>query len=343
MAPPHGKWRLPLEAGKLSRTMLRSTCLVIGSLALFNATGCGSDASNSGGSAGATVGTGGSTPGTGGASPGSAGSTAGVPGSSAGSGGAAGNASAAAGSGGSTAAAGAGGTSAGSAGVAGSAGGSVGAAGGSSAPLFSDGFEGASIDAASWTPRINGNGKFDLDSTQKHGGSKSLHLKHSGFSSLLAFEGKNVFPAPNNTFYARLWLRVTGPLPQGHVVWFEAGEVSNDTHEVRVGMNIGKFQSNLYYQGEVDIRDPQAKIMAATWQCVQVKYGPDVLDVSLDGVHSSISTTTWVAANQADGSTTTPKTNWAPNYAAFRIGWELGDGEIWFDDVALSHSPIPCD
>ena len=230
---------------------------------------------------------------------------------------------------------------AGAPGAAGAAGGSAGFAGASSSPLLNDGFEAAAIDAK-WVPRLNGNGKFELDSTQKHGGSKSLHLKHTGFSSMLAFEGAPIFPAPSNTFYARLWLRVTGPLPQGHVVWFEAGETANDTHEVRVGMNIGKFQSNLYKNGEVDIRDPDAKIMAATWQCVQVKYGPDVLDVSLDGVHSSISTTTWVAGNPADGSTTTPKTNWAPAYASFRIGWELGDGEIWFDDVALSHSPIPC-
>jgi len=224
----------------------------------------------------------------------------------------------------------------------GSAGGSTGPAGAGNAPLFSDGFESTSIDSTKWTPRLNGNGMFSLDATQKHSGSQSLHLKHMGFSSMLAFEGSLIFPAPNNTFYARLWLRVTGPLPQGHVVWFEAGDITNDTHEVRVGMNIGKFQSNLYYQGEVDIRDPEAKVMAATWQCVQVKYGPNVLDVSLDGTHSSISTTTWVAADQANGSTTVPKSNWAPTYASFRIGWELGDGEIWFDDVALSHSPIPC-
>jgi hypothetical protein len=231
--------------------------------------------------------------------------------------------------------------SAGSAG-AGSSGGSAGSAGGASAPYFTDDFEGPALDIVKWKTRINSNGKFDLDSTQKHGGSKSLHLKHTGFSSMLTYQDTPFFPAPNNTYYARLWLRVAGPLPQGHVVWIEAGDTENDTHEVRVGMNIGKFQSNLYQNGEVDIRDPAAKIMAATWQCVQLKYGPDLLEVSLDGAPSSVSTTTWVAADPANGSTTTPKKNWAPAYASFRIGWELGDGEIWFDDVALSLSPIPC-
>ena len=211
--------------------------------------------------------------------------------------------------------------------------------------LFSDDFEAASI-ASKWTSRIVGGTSFDLDKTQKHGGQQSLHLKHNGFSTLLAAEGAPVFPAPNNTFYGRLWLRVApsegGSLPQGHVVWFEAGDVTNDTHEVRVGMNIGKFQSNLYWQGEVDIRDPDAKLMPNTWHCIQFKYGVDALEVSLDGIKSSISTTTWVAADQANGSTNTAKTAWSPNYAAFRLGWELGSGEIWYDDVALGDAPIAC-
>jgi hypothetical protein len=216
-----------------------------------------------------------------------------------------------------------------------------GSAGGSSGALFSDGFEAAAIDKTKWTERINSSAMFTLDATEKHSGTQSLHLKHSGFSTYLAAEGAPIFPAPMNTFYARVWLRVKGPLPTGHVAWLEAGNVMNDQAEIRVGMNIGKFQSNLW-PGDTDVRDPAAAIKADTWQCLQLKYGTDVLEVSLDGVKSSISTTTWVAANPADGSNNTPKTGWSPTYAAFRIGWELGDGEIWFDDVALDHAPIAC-
>jgi hypothetical protein len=242
---------------------------------------------------------------------------------------------------GGTATAGSGGSSSAGAPSAGS-GGSGGASGAAaSAALFSDGFEAAAIDKSKWTERINSSAMFTLDTTQKHGGTQSLHLKHSGFSTYLALEGAPVFPAPNNTFYARVWVRVAAPLPTGHVAWLEAGNVMNDQAEIRVGMNIGKFQSNLW-PGDTDVRDPGAAIKADTWQCLQLKYGTDVLEVSLDGVKSSISTTTWVAANPADGSNNTPKTGWSPTYAAFRIGWELGDGEIWFDDVALGHAPIAC-
>jgi hypothetical protein len=226
--------------------------------------------------------------------------------------------------------------------VGGAAGGAgSGSGGAASSALFSDGFEAAAIDKAKWTDRINGGAMFTLDTTQKHSGTQSLHLKHAGFSSYLAVESATIFPAPMNTFYARVWLRVAGPLPGGHVAWLEAGNVMNDQAEIRIGMNIGKFQSNLW-PGDTDVRDPAAAIKADTWQCLQVKYGTDLLEVTLDGVKSSISTTTWVAANSADGSNSTPKTGWSPTYAAFRIGWELGEGEIWYDDVALGHSPIPC-
>jgi len=229
----------------------------------------------------------------------------------------------------------------GGAAVAGGGSGSGGSGGASSGPLFSDGFEATAIDKTKWTERINSSAMFTLDATQKHSGAQSLHLKHSGFSTYLATEGAPIFPAPMNTFYARVWLRVTGPLPGGHVAWLEAGNVMNDQAEIRVGMNIGKFQSNLW-PGDTDVRDPAAALKADTWHCLQIKYGTDLLEVSLDGVKSSISTTTWVAANPADGSNNTPKTGWSPTYAAFRIGWELGDGEIWFDDVALDHAPIAC-
>jgi hypothetical protein len=322
--------------------MLRQTAPVLALLVFSALVGC---SASGGSSAGASRG-GGESGGTGGksASAGAGGSATGASGSSgaAGSGTTGGSAgSSALGSAGSGGAVGTGGSG-------GSAGSSSGGGGASSAtpPLFSDDFEAMAIDYAKWTAVINDGttvSSFSLDTSQKHGGKQSLHLNHTGFSTMLAAQGAPIFPAPSNTYYARVWIRVAsqmGGLPTGHVIWIQSGDVTVDTHEVRIGANLGYFQSNLI-PSDADIRDPMANMTTDAWHCLQMKYGVDTLEVSLDGVMSSISTTNWVAAISANGNTT-PMTGWSPTYAAFRIGWELGNGEVWYDDVALDHIPIPC-
>ena len=320
--------------------MLRQTAPVLALLGLSLLVGC---SASSGSSAGTSRG-GGESGGAGGksASAGAGGAAAGASGTSgaAGSGTAGGSAgSSAVGSAGSGGATGAGGS-----------GGSAGSNGGASSttpPLFSDDFEAAAIDYTKWTAVINDGttvSSFSLDTSQKHGGKQSLHLVHMNFSTMLAAEGAPIFPAPNNTYYARVWIRVAsqaGALPTGHVIWIQSGDVTVDTHEVRIGANLGYFQSNLI-PSDADIRDPMANMTTDAWHCLQMTYGVDTLEVSLDGVMSSISTTNWVAAISANGSNPTPKTGWSPTYAAFRIGWELGNGEVWYDDVALDHVPIAC-
>ncbi len=275
------------------------------------------------------------------------------PAASAGSSGAAGTSSggSSAGSGGGQSLAGAGaGDSGGSSGTAGETGsaGSAGAGGGgagqSALPLFHDDFEAASVDMTRWTERINGAGSFAIDSAQKHGGASALHVTSSGFSVLLAAEGAPIFPAPDNTFYGRVWLYVPGPLPESaHVVWIEAGDVDNDQHEVRIGMNLGALQVNLYQNGEVDLRAPGAPLLAETWHCVEFKMGNDELELWLDGARiDDLSTTDWVASDSANGNTQA-KSGWSPTYAALRIGWELSGAEIFYDDVALDHVRIGCE
>ncbi len=259
-----------------------------------------------------------------------------------------GSAQTSAGSGGQTS----GGTAAGESGGSGGSGGETssagqpggGAAGQGAVPLFADDFEAASVDMSRWTERINGTGSFAIDSGQKHGGASSLHVTSSGFSVLLAAEGAPIFPAPDNTFYGRVWLYVPGTLPESaHVVWIEAGDVDNDQHEVRIGMNLGALQVNLYQNGEVDLRAPDAPLSAETWHCVEFKMGNDELELWLDGARvDELSTTDWVASDSANGNTQ-PRSDWSPTYEALRIGWELSGAEIFYDDVALDHVRIGCE
>ena len=261
-------------------------------------------------------------------------------------------------SGGANAGAGASASQAGSSGTSGASSGGAtngGATnGGGSAALFTDGFEAATIGSA-WVPRINGAGSFELSTAQKHGGLQSLHPKrNNGYSTLLAIEGAPIFPAPNNTFYGRVWLRVsgsgsTGKLSTQHLIWMEAGDVTNDTHEVRIGANLGYFQVNLFHNGEVDLRAPDAALTVDAWHCVEFEMGTDDLEIWLDGLHiDALSTKNWVEVGQGNGGVqaSSPMSNWSPTYAAFRLGWELssGDdnGDIFYDDVALGHERLGC-
>ena len=101
--------------------------------------------------------------------------------------------------------AGGGSTGGGAAGAGGVAAG--GGAGSSSLPAFHDDFESGSVDPARWTERINGG----LDCRRRPPASRRaerLHVSASGFSVLLAAEGAPILPAPNNTFYGRVWLYV---------------------------------------------------------------------------------------------------------------------------------------
>jgi hypothetical protein len=274
-----------------------------------------------------------------------------------------GSAPSAAGSSSGGAAAGSGGQGgAGSAGTAGTnamggnggGGGGNGNAGGSGVALFADDFEAATLKAA-WVPRINGGGSFELSTAQKHSGAQSLHAKrNNGYSTLLAVEGAPVFPAPQNTFFGRVWLRVsgsqsTGKLSTQHLIWMEAGDVTNDTHEVRIGANLGYLQVNWYRNGEVDLRAPDAGLTLDAWHCLEFKMGNDELEVWLDDERvDALSTTNWVEVGQGNGGVqaSSPMSDWSPTYAAFRLGWELsaGDenGDIFYDDVALGHARLGC-
>ena len=224
--------------------------------------------------------------------------------------------------------------------------------GSSGAAVFSDDFEASALNSK-WIPKLNGSGSFKVDSSRKHGGQQSLRVQpNDGYSTLLALEGAPVFPAPNNTFYGRVWFflptasfQAVKPGTGGpHVIWLEAGVKDNDKAEIRLGMNLGYLQSNLW-PGDTDLRDAKAVLKAETWHCLEFKYGTDDLEVWLDDTKSTaISTKNWMMVNNSDGGLGSPKSGWSPTYESFRLGWELnaGKNEIFYDDLALGYSRIGC-
>jgi len=133
--------------------------------------------------------------------------------------------------------------------------------------------------------------------------------------------------------------------PSGHVIWIEAGAVMNDVAETRIGANIGAMDINRW-PGDTEQRAPAAKPFDGMFHCLEFMFDSqaDEARVWLDSSEiTDLHVTNWVAPMQQNGNNSTPITNWAPDYQAIRFGWELGgNGDIWFDDVALGYTRIGC-
>jgi hypothetical protein len=201
-------------------------------------------------------------------------------------------------------------------------------------------------DPTKWTvDLLGGNGVVTVDSTIAHNSTKSLHVNgNASFHTMAMSKGAPLFPAPGNRFFGRLYLRLPGAMPQGHVIWIEAGSVMNDVAETRLGSNIGQLDINRW-PNDTEQRAPAGKLTAATWQCFEFMFdgGANEARVWLDGTElTDLHVTHWVAPNQTNGNNNTPILNWAPSYDAVRLGWELGGAEIWFDDVAFAYQRIGC-
>jgi len=247
--------------------------------------------------------------------------------------------------------AGAGGTMGGAAGIGGagcSGGGEEGATSGKA--LVSDDFESTPAsgppDPAKFTlSTVGGNGTLTIDGSVGHDSARSLRVNGMNqFHTMAMLSGAPLFPAPGNKIAGRVYIRLAQALPPGHVTWVEAGSVMNDQMETRIGANIGMLDINRW-PGDTEQRAPGKVLNAATWHCLEFVFDGTAHDarVWLDNAElTDLHVTNWVAPVAANGNNAMPMPLWAPPYEAIRLGWELGGGEVWFDDVAFGHERIGC-
>lgn len=195
-----------------------------------------------------------------------------------------------------------------------------------------------------WTESKNGNGAITLDTTIGNNSSSSIRIDaNNAFHTMLQFALPQAVRDANEV-YGRVFLRLaTNPSP-AHYVWLEVGTAVNEGHEMRLGHNVGQLQSNHWLNGEQDIRDQSRALVANTWYCLEffMSNNPDELRVWLDGTETALSTTNYVAGPGAQGNGNAVA-DFIPPLEAFRIGWELQNGTIYFDDVALASQQIGCD
>lgn len=190
-----------------------------------------------------------------------------------------------------------------------------------------------------------GAGNFTLDTALgANGSSSSMRIdSNNAFHTMLQFALPQAVRDANEVF-GRVYLRLAATPSAAHFIWVEVGTAQNDQHEMRLGHNVGRLQSNHFLNGEQDIRDQNRQLVANQWYCLefQMDNNPEQLRVWLDGTETALSTTNYTAGPGAEGNGN-PVADFIPPLEAFRIGWELQNGTVWFDDVALASARIGCE
>jgi hypothetical protein len=320
-----------------------------------NAAKAGTSAANGGNSAGGSARTGGSG--------GSAGkSTAGTGGTSG-----KGGAGRAAGSGGALAAGGApdgGAPDAGNAGV-GDSGFST-----SRADFFGDSrcknsgfalcedFESGTLDTATWNPR---GAAPTIETTRAARGAYSAHF-HTTDNGLAYITETKTFPAPNDTYYARVfvWFEAL-PTAPAWAHWTISGAqagMAQDAPEIRIG---GQWDSNhdieLFGVGtdhgvtgdwtnlDADPNGKPAAVPAQEWVCLEWMFDGSANQTKFwwDGVeHPSLATSSTNHGGSSDPFV-------LPAFDSMWVGWWLYQAntdppefDVWIDEVAVDYTRIGC-
>jgi len=190
-----------------------------------------------------------------------------------------------------------------------------------------------------------GAGNFTIDTAVgANGSSSSIRVdSNNAFHTMLQFALPQAVRDTNEVF-GRVFLRLAATPNAAHFIWVEVGTAQNDQHEMRLGHNVGQLQSNHFLNGEQDIRDQSRQLVANQFYCLefQMDNNPEQLRVWLDGEETALSTTNYTAGPGAQGNGNAVA-DFIPPLEAFRIGWELQNGTVWFDDVALANARIGCD
>ncbi|HTQ07406.1 MAG TPA: hypothetical protein VMI54_26300 [Polyangiaceae bacterium] len=312
----------------------------------------GAGTTGSGAAAGSTAsgGTGGS-----GASGAPAGGSAGtLPGGSGGAGGALGG-SAGTGTAGGPASGGAG---AGASGAAGSAG--TGAAGASSfncgsLPLCDDFETGSTPNTNVWTTIPNGASGATIDSIGAHGSGHSLKVVSS---DRLYLRNSTVIGTLGSVAYVHFYVRFATTLASGHGAMVVTHPTAVDQYSQSNELRFGSQDSVFHWNTDSDAANvpdvspdgdaASFKPAANTWYCINLTIdtkGP--LDVSIDGADQpglTVDGTPTMNIDQAWLGSSASLMRYTA-LADFNVGWDsygAGALTLWYDDVALSSTPIAC-
>ena len=219
-------------------------------------------------------------------------------------------------------------------------------------------FEGTSIDTTRWQKQQSTGSTVAIDTTRAARGAHSAHF-HTEDNGLSLLHQSVTFPAPNNTYYVRVFVWFdTMPTEPDWAHWSISGaQADDDEFEVRVGGQFDPNQNeNLFGVGTDhgptgdwtnldDDAGPKA-VPTKSWVCLEWLHQGETNETKFwwDGVeHPSLRTSETV-----HGGTTDPYV--LPRFDQMWVGWWLYQSgtnpdhfDVWIDEVAVDYARIGCD
>ncbi|GAA3424555.1 cellulose-binding domain-containing protein [Streptosporangium nondiastaticum] len=213
----------------------------------------------------------------------------------------------------------------------------------------------AGVPAGDWqvvTPNCSGSGTAVIDTSVTHGGSRSLRINGGGGYCNHVFAGTTRdVSAIGPVVHARMWVRHTTALPAGHVSMITMADARDGGRDLRVGGQNGALQWNRESDDATLPEQSPAGVALSTplpvgrWVCLRYE-----IDTTRQSIRTLVDDQE-VAGLRVDGVPTQDvDSQWlrrttAPRPTTLRLGWESYGGDqdtIWYDDVALSSSPLSC-
>ena len=222
-----------------------------------------------------------------------------------------------------------------------------------------DGFETQTVGAApsgSWqviAPDCSGTGTVTVDSTQFHGGTRSVKVDgKTGYCNHIFFGNTTNVASIGPVVYGRVFIRATNPLGTDHVTYIAMKDVV-DNKNLRFG---GQGQVMAWNRESDDATVPSMSPVGIStsvglptnqWACLELKVDGTngFLQVWLNGTSIAGLTVDGVATADIDQAWISSRPSWHPSLSDVKFGWESyssGDNVLWFDDVAFGSSRIGC-
>jgi endo-1,4-beta-xylanase len=200
-------------------------------------------------------------------------------------------------------------------------------------------FESATLDSITFGRDylVQSGGVAAIATADPFAGARSLRVTAGPAAGAQALVGRGALtPVTDGTIHLRAQVKVPASVAADSVTFLSLGEAAPPYAGVGVGMFEGKFQLSLTTAGSFPVS--AVSVPRDTWHCIQldvkVSDAAGTVALRLDG--TTIQSLTGVDTRPAGGISN-------GNAGVLYNAPAGATGEVWFDEVALATTPLPCE